>query len=66
MPLNHGRAILTVADLEDWQHLMERALMEDPELAEAMLDPRRVFNQESCCFSSFSFYSKSGICYLLV
>ena len=46
MPLNHGRAILTVDDLDEWQKLTEKALFEDPELAEAMQNPARVFNQD--------------------
>ena len=46
MPLNHGRAILTVDDLVEWQNLIEKSLFEDPELAEAMQDPRRVYNQD--------------------
>ena len=46
MPLNQGRAILTVADLREWQELTERALMDDPVLAEVMKDPRRIFNQD--------------------
>ena len=46
MPLNHGRAILTVDDLVEWQNLIEKSLFEDPELAEAMQDPRGVYNQD--------------------
>ena len=45
MPLNQGRAILTVADLREWQDLTERALITDPVMAEIMRDPRRIFNQ---------------------
>ena len=51
MPLNHGRAILTVDDLVEWQNLMEKSLFEDPELAEAMQDPRRVYNQDETALS---------------
>ena len=45
MPLNQGRAILTVQDLREWQNSTETALFSDPVLAEVMKDPRRIFNQ---------------------
>ena len=45
MPLNQGRAILTVEDLREWQNSTETALFSDPVTAEIMKDPRRIFNQ---------------------
>ena len=47
MPLNHGRAILTVDDLQEWQNLTENALFSDPVTAEIMRgDGSRIFNQD--------------------
>ena len=46
MPLNQGRAILTVQDLREWQNSTETALFSDPVTAEIMNDPSRVFNQD--------------------
>ena len=46
MPLNHGRAILKVEDLREWQDLTEAALFGDPDLAEMMEDGSRIFNQD--------------------
>ena len=46
MPLNQGRAILTVEDLREWQNSTELHLFSDPVTAEIMKDPRRIFNQD--------------------
>ena len=47
MPLNLGRAILTVDDLREWQNYTEEALFSDPEIAEIMRgDGSRIFNQD--------------------
>ena len=46
MPLNKGRAVLTVTDLRNWQRDTALRLLVDPELAAAMADPARVFNQD--------------------
>ena len=46
MPLNLGRAILTVEDLREWQNSTERALFSDPVTAAIMRDGSRIFNQD--------------------
>ena len=45
MSLSAQRARLTTQDLERWQHAIGELLANDPELAEALADPRRNHNQ---------------------
>ena len=41
-----GRQVLTRSDLQLWQKDAEQHLFSKPELAEAMQDPTRIFNQD--------------------
>ena len=46
MPLSLRRAMQDPEDLAEWSRLTEEALFSDPDLAEAMRDPARVFNMD--------------------
>ena len=44
--ISKGRQVLTKDDLKMWQVETEQFLLGDPKLREALMDPRRVFNQD--------------------
>ena len=44
--ISKGRQILSTADLVLWQQETEKFLFGNPKLREAMMDPRRIFNQD--------------------
>ena len=41
-----GRQILTTSDLRLWQGETEKFLFANPKLKDALMDPRRIFNQD--------------------
>ena len=44
--ISKGRAVISPKDIALWFNDIEQFLASNPELKEAMLDPRRVFNQD--------------------
>ena len=46
LEISKGRAVCTVADLEQWQSETAKYLLENPKFLECFSDPRRIWNQD--------------------